>query len=108
MAELLIVTSNDIPGYKITEVYGEVFGLATRSRHIGSNIGQGLKTVVGGEIQGYTKLQRETRDHAIERLIEATEAKGGNAVIAMRFDSSTFQNIDSVAAYGTAVRIEKG
>ncbi|MFQ6366529.1 heavy metal-binding domain-containing protein [Lactococcus lactis] len=106
MQNFIIVTANEVAGYKITEVYGEVFGLTTRSRNAFSSMGQNLKTVVGGEIAGYTKLQHETREKAISRMIEEAIAKGANAVIAMRFDSSTFANIDSVAAYGTAVKIE--
>lgn len=107
MDEILIVTSNEVAGYRITDVYGEVFGLTTRSRNVISSAGQQLKTVVGGEIAGYTKLQQETREKAIERLRDEAKLKGANAIVAMRFDSSTFANVDSVAAYGTAVKIEK-
>lgn len=107
MKEIMIVTINDIPGYKILEVYGEVFGLTTRSRNAFSTIGQNLKTVVGGEVAGYTKLQKETRKLAIERLKEEALSKGANAIVGMRFDTSTFEHLDSVAAYGTAVLVEK-
>jgi len=107
MSDMIIVTANDIPGYQVTEVFGEVFGLTTRSRNAFSNIGQNLKTVVGGEIIGYTKLQEETRKKAIERLKEEAYSLGANAIIAMRFDSSSFNSIDSVVAYGTAVNIQK-
>lgn len=107
MDDILVMTTNDVPGYRIVEVYGEVFGMATRSRNVFSSTGQQLKTIVGGEIAGYTKLQHETREHSIYRMKEEAAAKGANAILAMRFDSSTFQNVDSVAAYGTAVKIEK-
>ncbi|MDR2832264.1 MAG: heavy metal-binding domain-containing protein [Streptococcaceae bacterium] len=107
MEKIIISTMNDLPGYKVVEVYGEVFGLTTRSRHLISSIGQGLKTIAGGEIGGYTKLQKETREEAMSRLKAEAIALGANAVLAMRFDSSTFDTIDSVAAYGTAVKVEK-
>lgn len=104
---MIVVTTNDLPGYRVLEVYGEVFGLTTRSRNMFSSAGQQLKTIVGGEIAGYTKLQQETREHSIERMKKEAAEKGANAVLTMRFDSSTFANVDSVAAYGTAVRVEK-
>lgn len=105
--EMLISTMNDLPGYKVIEVYGEVFGLTTRSRNMFSSAGQQLKTIVGGEIAGYTKLQQETREHSISRMKAEAAEKGANAILAMRFDSSTFGNVDSVTAYGTAVKVEK-
>jgi uncharacterized protein YbjQ (UPF0145 family) len=107
MNDCIISTMNDLPGYKVVEVYGEVFGLTTRSRNMFSSAGQQLKTIVGGEIAGYTKLQQETRGHSIDRMKSEALERGANAVLAMRFDSSTFANIDSVAAYGTAVKVEK-
>jgi uncharacterized protein YbjQ (UPF0145 family) len=105
--EVLIVTTNDVPGYKVTEVYGEVFGLIVRSRNIFSNIGAGLRTVVGGEVKGYTKMVSDSREHAIARLRQAAKDKGANAVLAMRFDSGDIGNVmNEVAAYGTAAKIE--
>jgi uncharacterized protein YbjQ (UPF0145 family) len=106
--EVLIVTTNDVPGYKVTEVYGEVFGLIVRSRNIFSNIGAGLRTVVGGEVKGYTKMVSDSREHAIVRLRQAAKDKGANAVLAMRFDSGDIGNVmNEVAAYGTAAKIEQ-
>lgn len=84
MEEILIVTTNEVAGYRITEVYGEVFGLTTRSRNLFSSAGQQMKTVVGGEINGYTKLQHETRETSIDRMREEAKAKGANAIVAMR------------------------
>ena len=107
MNDVLISTMNDLPGYKVTEVYGEVFGLTTRSRNFVSSMGQGFKQIAGGEIKGYTTLQHSSREEAIERLKAEAAAKGANAILAMRFDSSTFGTVDSVAAYGTAVKVEK-
>lgn len=106
--EILIVTMNDIPGYEVVEVYGEVFGLLARSRNIISNMGAGLKSIIGGEIGGYTKLLTDSRIEATERLRQAAAEKGANAVIAMRFDTSEIGNsMNEVAAYGTAVKIRK-
>ncbi len=104
--DIIVVTTNDIPGYKITEVYGEVFGLIVRSRNVFSNIGAGFRTVVGGEVKGYTKMVSTSRENAIERLRQAAQEKGANAVLAMRFDSGDIGNVmNEVAAYGTAVKV---
>ena len=107
-SEILITTMNDVPGYRITEVHGEVFGLVTRSRNLFSNIGAGLRTLVGGEIRGWTKLLTTSREQAIERMKAATTERGGNAVIAMRFDASELgAGITEVVAYGTAVTMRR-
>ncbi|MEH3052769.1 MAG: YbjQ family protein [Patulibacter minatonensis] len=105
---MLIVTTNDLPGYVIEEVYGEVFGLTVRSRNIGSQIGAGFKSLVGGELKGMTKMLADSRLEAMARLTEEAEAHGANAVLAMRFDNSEFaQTGNEVCAYGTAVRVRK-
>ena len=85
---MLIATTNDVPGYEIQEVLGEVFGLTVRSRNIGSQIGASFKSLVGGELDGMTKTLAESREQVIERLVAEAEAKGGNAILAMRFDTS--------------------
>lgn len=108
--EVLVVTTttNEIPGYKITVVYGEVFGLIVRSRNIFGNIGAGFRTIFGGEVRGYTSLLMDSREQAIERLKQAAAEKGANAVIGMSFDSGDIGNVmNEVAAYGTAVQIVK-
>ena len=105
---MLITTMNDVPGYEVSEVYGEVFGLTIRSRNAVSSFGAGLKTIVGGELKGMTKMLASGRQEAQDRLIEAAEAKGANAVIAFRFDSSEFAGMGTeLCAYGTAVKVEK-
>ncbi len=105
---ILITTMNDVPGYEITSVHGEVFGLIVRARNVFSNIGAQLRTLVGGEVAGYTQLLSDSRNHAIERLRKAAAEKGGNAVVAMRFDCNEIANLMSeIAAYGTAVTIVK-
>jgi uncharacterized protein YbjQ (UPF0145 family) len=108
MSDILISTMNDVPGYEVTAVYGEVYGLIVRARNAFSNIGAGFRTVVGGEAKGYTKLLSDSRDEAVQRMSEAARAKGANAVIAMRFDCNEIGDIMSeVAAYGTAVTVER-
>ena|SRR5579872_5049055 len=105
---MLITTMNDVPGNVVEDVYGEVFGLTVRSRNLGSQIGAGLKSILGGELAGMTKMLADGREQAIARLVEAAEAKGANAIIAMRFDTSELGNTwTEICAYGTAVRIRK-
>jgi uncharacterized protein YbjQ (UPF0145 family) len=108
MDEILIVTTNDVPGYDITNVYGEVYGLIVRARNVFSNVGASMRTVFGGEARGYTTLLMESRDHAIDRLRDAAREHGANAVVAMRFDCNEIAGVMSeVAAYGTAVTIAR-
>ena len=103
---MLIATTNDLPGYVIDEVYGEVMGLTVRSRNIGSQLGAGLKSIVGGELKGMTKALHDSRQQVIDRMVEEAEAKGANAIVAMRFDTSEMgSNWTEICAYGTAVRV---
>ena len=105
---MIISTMNDLPGYEIQEVFGEVFGLTVRSRNLGSQIGASFKSLVGGELKGMTKMLADGRGHATERLVEEAEGKGANAVIAFRFDTSEMGgNWTEICAYGTAVRVKK-
>ena len=99
---------NDVPGYQITEVLGEVFGLTVRARNVGSQLGASLKSMVGGELRGMTKNLVASRNEVIERMVEEAKTKGGDAVIAMRFDTSEMGgNWTEICAYGTAVKIRK-
>ena len=105
---MLITTTNDLPGYEVEEVLGEVFGLTVRSRNVGSQIGAGLKSLVGGELKGMTKALADSREQVIERLTEEAQKRGGNAVLAMRFDTSEMGGTwTEICAYGTAVRVRK-
>jgi uncharacterized protein YbjQ (UPF0145 family) len=105
---MIITTTNDLPGYEVEEVLGEVFGLTVRSRNVGSQIGAGLKSLVGGELKGMTKALADSRAQVIERLIEEAQNRGGNAVLAMRFDTSEMGGTwTEICAYGTAVRVRK-
>lgn len=107
MSDMIVITSEHIAGYKITETLGNVFGQTTRSRNIISDIGQGLKSIVGGEIKGYTRLQYDARQEAVNRMRDTAEQLGAHAIIMFRFDTTSGQLGESVAAYGTAVKIEK-
>jgi uncharacterized protein YbjQ (UPF0145 family) len=99
---------NDIPGYEVDEVFGEVFGLTVRSRNIGSQIGAQLKSILGGELKGMTTALVDSRKQVMERMVAEAEAKGGNAIIAMRFDTSEMgPQWTEICAYGTAVRVHK-
>lgn len=105
---MILTTMNDLPGYRIEEVLGEVFGLTVRSRNVGSQVGAALKSLKGGELKGMTKMLAEGREHATERLIEEAEGKGANAIIAFRFDTSELGSTwTEICAYGTAVRAQK-
>lgn len=101
---MIISTTEHIPGKEYT-VIGEVFGVTTQSRNMISDFGASFKSMVGGEIKGYTKMLQTSRDRAIERLEEAAQAKGADAVVMMRFDSGSIAgDMQSVVAYGTAVK----
>jgi len=103
---MIVSTMNDLPGYRVDEVLGEVTGLTVRSRNVGAQLGAGLKSIVGGELKGLTKQLQQSRDEAKQRLIEAAEAVGANAILAMRFDSDEVgTGYQELVAYGTAVKV---
>jgi uncharacterized protein YbjQ (UPF0145 family) len=105
---MLISTMNDIPGYEITEVLGEVFGLTVRSRNVGSQLGSAFKSLAGGELKGMTKNLADSREEVMGRMVSEAEARGGDAVLAMRFDTSEMGGAwTEICAYGTAVKIRK-
>ena len=105
---MLIATTNDLAGYEVVEVLGEVFGLTVRSRNLGSQVGASLKSLAGGELKGMTKMLVEGREHATERLVEEAEAKGADAILAFRFDTSELGTTwTEICAYGTAVRVRR-
>ena len=105
---MLITTTPDLPGYEVEEILGEVFGLTVRSRNLGSQFGAGLKSMFGGELKGMTKALVDSREQVIQRMVDEAEAKGGNAILAMRFDTSEMGgNWTEICAYGTAVRVRK-
>jgi len=104
---VIVTTTENIPGYRVARVIGQVFGLTVRSRGVGGNVAASLKSLVGGEIRSYTKLLEDARREAIDRLVETATAAGANAVVMMRFDSSEMgQTMSEIVAYGTAVVVE--
>jgi uncharacterized protein YbjQ (UPF0145 family) len=108
VVRMLISTTNELPGYEIEEVLGEVFGLTVRSRHAGSQLGAWLKSLAGGELKGMTKMLIEGRQHATERLVEEAASKYADAIVAFRFDSSELGGTwTEICAYGTAVKVRK-
>jgi len=101
---MLIVTSNDVPGYRIEAVLGEVMGLTVRSANMGANMIAGFRSLGGGEVNEYTKLMYDSRQTVMERMWQQTTERGGNAVVAFRFDSGEIgQSFTEMCAYGTAV-----
>jgi uncharacterized protein YbjQ (UPF0145 family) len=103
---MLISTMNDVPGHQVTEVLGEVFGLTVRARNVGSQIGAGLKSLVGGELKGMTQNLVNSREEVMQRMVAEAQAKGANAVLAFRFDTSDMGgNWTEICAYGTAVKV---
>jgi uncharacterized protein YbjQ (UPF0145 family) len=105
---MIVTTSSQIAGKRIVKTLGVVRGNTIRARHIGKDILAGLKTIVGGEIQEYTKLMGESRDQAVDRMISDAEALGANAVVDTRFATSfLMQSAAEILVYGTAVVIEE-
>jgi uncharacterized protein YbjQ (UPF0145 family) len=105
---MLIVTTNDIPGYRVDEVLGEIFGLTVRSRNAFSQMGAGLKSIMGGELRGMTTALVDSRNQVMQRLIDEATTRGANAILAMRFDTSEMGGVwTEICAYGTAVKVTK-
>jgi uncharacterized protein YbjQ (UPF0145 family) len=100
---MLVVTSNDVPGFEIAAVYGEVFGLTVRAMPLGTAISAGVRAMGGGEIPEMSRLLAECRSEAMSRMVELAKTRGANAIVAMRFDTGSVQQLMEVCAYGTAV-----
>ena len=101
---MIITTSDQVEGKKITETIGLVRGSTIRARHVGKDIMAGLRSLVGGEIVDYTKMMAEAREQAIQRMVEDAEGKGANAIVSMRFTTSMIMsNASEILAYGTGV-----
>ena len=98
--------TEEIPGHSINEFYGVVTGSTVRAKHIGRDLMAGLKNIVGGELKGYTELLQEARKEAMTRMVLEAEQLGANAVINVRFStSSVAQGAAELFAYGTAVQV---
>lgn len=105
---MIIVTMNDLPGYRITKVVGLARGITVRSRSIVGNIGGAIQSIFGGNITVYTHLAEQARQEALNLLTADAEKMGGNAIIAMRYDANEIMDgITEVLAYGTAVVVER-
>jgi uncharacterized protein YbjQ (UPF0145 family) len=104
---LTVVTTPFLPGHRIVETKGYVFGLVVRSRGLAGNISAWLRSLAGGEIHEYTELLEDTRRQALDRMIENATLVGANAVLSFRFDSSELgSSMSEIVAYGTAVIVE--
>jgi uncharacterized protein YbjQ (UPF0145 family) len=104
---VIVTTTERIPGAQVTKTLGQVFGLTVRSRGLGGNIAAGLKTLVGGEIRSYVKLNEDSRRQALDRMVENAVAMGANAISMMRFDSTEMgKTMSEIVAYGTAQVVE--
>jgi uncharacterized protein YbjQ (UPF0145 family) len=105
---MIVVTTENVPGYRVVQAKGQVFGVVVRARGIGGDIVAGLRAIVGGEIHEFTSMLEDARRHAIDRMVENATVMSANAVIMMRFDSSEIgQSMAEVVAYGTAVIVEE-
>jgi uncharacterized protein YbjQ (UPF0145 family) len=104
---IIVTTTENIPGTRVVKTLGHVFGLTVRSRSLGGNIAAGLKSIVGGEIGSYVKLNEDARRQAIDRMVQNAAAMGANAVTMMRFDSTEMaRSMSEIVAYGTARVVE--
>ncbi len=105
---MIVSTTNEVPGAEVAEVLGIARGNTIRARHLGRDIMAGLKGVVGGEVESYTKLMGESREQAIARMIEHAEALGADAIVGMRIATSVLMTTAAeILAYGTAVKIRR-
>lgn len=104
---MLITTQDRFDDHRIVETIGLVKGSTIRARHIGTDIMAGLRNIVGGEVHEYTKMLAESREQSIDRMVTDAENMDANAVVCMRFTTSTIMSgMAEFMAYGTAVRIE--
>ena len=104
---IIVVTAPEIPGRKIVKTIGLVRGNTIRARHLGKDILAGMRNIVGGEVTEYAKLLAESREQALDRMLEHADELGANAVISLQFQTSVIMNgAAEMMAYGTAVLIE--
>ncbi|MGD0986032.1 MAG: heavy metal-binding domain-containing protein [Acidimicrobiales bacterium] len=104
---MIVTTTENIPEARVVKTLGQVFGLTVRSRSLGGNIAAALKSLVGGEIRSYVKLNEDARRQALDRMVQNAAAMGANAVTMMRFDSTEMsRSMSEIVAYGTARVVE--
>lgn len=107
MSDIILTNLETVPGRTIIEHYGLVSGSTVRAKHVGRDIAASLKNIVGGELKGYTELLKESREEAVRRMVEQAKALGANAVVNIRFSTSSItQGAAELYAYGTAVRVQ--
>ena len=105
---MIVVTTPDVPGMRIVQTLGLVRGNTIRTRHVGRDILAALRNLAGGEIREYTKMMAETREQAIDRMVEEAEALGADAVVMVRFQTvEMMRGAAEMLCYGTAVRLER-
>ena len=104
---MIIVTTSDIPGYRVTQTYGMVRGSSIRARHVGRDIMAALRNLAGGEVHEYTKMLAEAREQAVDRMVDDARALGANAINGVRFQTSmVMTGAAEMLCYGTAVTVE--
>lgn len=107
-SKIMLTTTEDVPGHRIKSFHGVATGSTVRAKHLGRDFMAGLKNIVGGELTGYTDLLREAREEATNRLIEQAQSMGANAVVNVRYaTSSVAAGAAEIFAYGTAVTVEQ-
>ncbi len=105
---MIVVTTNDLPGFRVVQVIGLVRGLTVRSRSVVGNIGGAVQAMFGGNISVYSNLAERAREEAYELLVQHGQQSGANAILAMRYEANDIMDgITEVLAYGTAVIVEK-
>ena len=105
---MIITTQDELTDYRITETLGIVKGNTIRARHVGKDILAGLRNLVGGEIEEYTKMLAEAREQSIDRMIAQAKSLGADGIVCLRFTTSAvMQGAAELLAYGTAVKLEK-
>jgi uncharacterized protein YbjQ (UPF0145 family) len=106
---MLIVTTNDAPGYRVVRTLGLVRGITVRSRNAISDMVGGLQSMLGGRVETYVKLAEASRAEALQEMVEHAQAMGANAVIGMRYEANEImEGVTEVLAYGTAVVVQEG
>ncbi|MBL7119133.1 MAG: YbjQ family protein [Dehalococcoidia bacterium] len=104
---MLITTSDQIEGKRITQTFGLVKGSAVRARNVGRDIMAQIRNLFGGEIPEYTKLMAQSREQAMQRMVEEAESQGANAIVGARFTTSmVMSGAAEMLVYGTAVKVE--
>jgi uncharacterized protein YbjQ (UPF0145 family) len=105
--QIILTTTEEVPGKKISQILGVVKGSTVRARNIGRDIGASLKTIVGGEVKTYTEMSEHARDEAFNRMVNQANSLGADAVVAIRFTTSMImQGASEMLAFGTAVKLK--